>query len=85
MKNTEKETPYTPDMLLISIDGLVQDFQHNFSWYSKEMCVAVFPQVSAEQFDFIKEQFATVTAALFGRVPLNSFLRSPQIIVSQLQ
>lgn len=68
MKNTEKDTTYTPDMLLISIDGMVQEFHRNFTWYDEEICMAVFPQVSEEQLVFIKEQFASVTAALDGLV-----------------
>ena len=40
MKNTEKDTSYTADMLLASIDGMVQDFHRDFSWYDEEICVA---------------------------------------------
>lgn len=64
MKNTEKDTAYTADMLLASIDGMVQDFHRDFSWYDEEICVAVFPKVSEEQFEFIKQQFSTISAAM---------------------
>ena len=64
LKNPDKDCSCTPDMFLIAFDGLIDRFHRDFAWYSGLECMAVFPQVSEEQFDFVKKRVATVTSAL---------------------
>lgn len=68
LKNPDKDGTCTPDMFLIALDGLIDNFHRDFAWYSDPECVAVFPQVSEEQFEFVKKRVATVTSALEGLV-----------------
>lgn len=67
-KNPDKDGTCTPDMFLIALDGLIDNFHRDFAWYSEPECVAVFPQISEEQFSFVKKRVATVTSALEGLV-----------------
>lgn len=68
LKNPDKDCSCTPDAFLIALDGLIDRFHRDFAWYSEPECMAVFPQVSDEQFEFVKKRIATVTAALDGLV-----------------
>lgn len=68
LKNPDKDGTCTPDMFLIALDGLIDNFHKDFAWYSDPECVAVFPQVSEEQFEFVKRRVSTVTSALEGLV-----------------
>lgn len=68
LKNPDKDGTCTPDMFLIALDGLIDRFHRDFAWYSDPECVAVFPQISEEQFEFVKKRVATVTSALEGLV-----------------
>ena len=68
LKNPDKDCSCTPDMFLIALDGLIDRFHRDFAWYSSPECVAVFPQVSEEQFEFVRKRVATVTSALEGLV-----------------
>lgn len=64
LKNPDKDGTCTPDMFLIALDGLIDRFHRDFAWYGEPECVAIFPQISEEQFDFVKKRVATVTSAL---------------------
>lgn len=64
LKNPDKDGTCTPDMFLIALDGLIDNFHRDFAWYSDPECVAIFPQISEEQFEFVKKRVATVTSAL---------------------
>lgn len=68
LKNPDKDGTCTPDMFLIALDGLVGRFHRDFAWYSDPECAAVFPQISEEQFEFVKKRAATVTSTLDGLV-----------------
>lgn len=68
LKNPDKDGTCTPDMFLIALDGLIDNFHRDFAWYGDPECVAVFPQISEEQFQFVKKRVATVTSALEGLV-----------------
>ena len=68
LKNPDKDGTCTPDMFLIALDGLIDNFHRDFAWYGEPECVAIFPQISEEQFVFVKKRVATVTAALEGLV-----------------
>ena len=64
LKNHEKESGYTPATLLADIDGLVNRFQQDFAWYSEPHCTVVFSRISWEQFEFVKQRFESVSAAM---------------------
>lgn len=64
LKNTKKDTRYTPDTLLADMDGFIDRFHKDFGWYNTTMCREAFPAVNQEQFDYIKNRFAGVTSAI---------------------
>ena len=64
LKNPDKDASYTADTLLAGMDGLIDNFHHNFSWYSLPMCTEAYPLINQEQFDYIKKRFAGVTLAI---------------------
>ena len=66
LKNHDKESGYTPDTLLADIDGLVNRFQQEFAWYSEPHCTVVFPRMSRKQFEFVKQRFESISAAMEG-------------------
>ena len=68
LKNPDKDGTCTPDMFLIALDGLIDNFHRDFAWYGEPECVAIFPQISEEQFEFVKKRVTTVTSALEGLV-----------------
>ncbi len=61
LKNCDKDCSYTPDMLLADMDGFIDRFHHDFTWYSNPVCTVVFPRVSQIQLDYLKERFATIS------------------------
>ena len=48
-------------MLLADMDGFIDRFHHDFTWYSNPVCTVVFPRVSQIQLDYLKERFATIS------------------------
>lgn len=60
LKNSEKDASYTADTLLAGMDGFIDNFHKDFSWYSMPMCTVAFHLINREQFDYIKERFAEV-------------------------
>ena len=64
LKNPDKDCSYTPDTLLADIDGFVDTFHKNFSWYSDPFCTVVFHSISLVQFDFVRQRFATISSAM---------------------
>lgn len=64
LKNTNKDTRYTPDTLLADMDGFIDRFHKDFGWYNTSMCREAFPAVNQEQLDYIKERFSGVTSAI---------------------
>lgn len=60
LKNPNKDATYTADTLLAGMDGFIDDFHKDFSWYSTPMCTVAYPQVSHEQFEYITERFEDV-------------------------
>lgn len=68
LKNPDKDGTCTSDMFLIALDGLIDNFHRDFAWYGEPECVAIFPQISEEQFEFVKKRVTTVTSALEGLV-----------------
>jgi len=64
LKNHDKDGSYTPDSLLADVDGMVSRFHRDFEWYSEPHCTVVFPQMSREQLDFVKQRFASISAAM---------------------
>ncbi len=41
-------------------------FDKDFGWYNTPMCEEAFPQISQEQFEYVKKRFAGVTSAVEG-------------------
>ena len=64
LKNPNKDASYTPGTLLADMDGLIDRFHRDFSWYDMEQCTVVFPNINREQFDYITKRFATITSAI---------------------
>lgn len=64
LKNPNKDCSYTPDTLLADIDGFVDTFHKNFAWYNDPFCTVVFPNLSPEQFAFVRQRFATISSAM---------------------
>ena len=64
LKNPNKDATYTADTLLAGMDGFIDDFHHNFSWYSTPMCTVAYPQVNREQLEYIKKRFAGVVTEI---------------------
>lgn len=60
LKNSEKDASYTADTLLAGMDGFIDNFHKDFSWYSMPMCTVAFPLINQEQFDYISERFEDV-------------------------
>ena len=60
LKNPNKDAGYTPGTLLADMDGLIDRFHRDFSWYDMSQCTVVFPEINREQFDYITKRFATV-------------------------
>lgn len=70
LKNTNKDCSYTPDTLLADIDGFVATFHKNFTWYSDPFCTVVFPQISQMQFEYVRQRFSTISAAMENLINL---------------
>ena len=64
LKNPNKDASYTPGTLLADMDGLVDRFHRDFSWYDMDQCTVVFPEINREQLDYITKRFATITSAI---------------------
>lgn len=64
LKNPNKDATYTPDTLLAGLDGFIDNFHKDFSWYSMPMCTVAYPAVNQEQFDYIKKRFAGVISTM---------------------
>ena len=64
LKNPDKDAAYTADTLLAGMDGFIDDFHHNFSWYSTPMCTVAYPQVNQEQLIYIRKRFAGVVSEI---------------------
>lgn len=64
LKNPNKDASYTPGTLLADMDGLIDRFHRDFSWYDMEQCTVVFPNINREQFDYITKRFATIPSAI---------------------
>ena len=64
LKNPNKDASYTPGTLLADMDGLIDRFHRDFSWYDMDQCTVVFPEINREQFDYITKRFATITSAI---------------------
>ena len=64
LKNPNKDASYTPGTLLADMDGLIDRFHRDFSWYDMDQCTVVFPNINREQFDYITKRFATITSAI---------------------
>ena len=64
LKNPNKDASYTPGTLLADMDGLIDRFHRDFSWYEMDQCTVVFPEINREQFDYITKRFATITSAI---------------------
>lgn len=60
LKNSEKDASYTADTLLAGMDGFIDNFYKDFSWYSMPMCTVAFPLINQEQFEYISERFEDV-------------------------
>lgn len=64
LKNPHKDASYTPGTLLADMDGLIDRFHRDFTWYDMSQCTVVFPEINREQFDYITKRFATITSAI---------------------
>ena len=64
LKNHDKDCSYTPDALLAELDSFIQKFQKEFEWYSDPFCTVVFPDISQVQFNYLKQRFGTISAAI---------------------
>lgn len=60
LKNPNKDASYTAGTLLAGMDGFIDNFHKDFSWYSMPMCTVAFPLINQEQFDYISERFEDV-------------------------
>jgi len=64
LKNPNKDSRYTPDLLLSDIDNFIERFHQDMEWYDMPMFDEVIPQISQIQFDYVKERFATIPARI---------------------
>jgi len=64
LKNHDKDCSYTADTLLADMDGFIDRFHQDFTWYANPFCTAVFPRVSRIQFEYIKKRLATIPSAV---------------------
>lgn len=64
LKNPNKDSRYTPDLLLSDIDNFIERFQQDMEWYDMPMFDEVIPQISRIQLDYVKERFATIPARI---------------------
>lgn len=64
LKNPNKDASYTPGTLLADMDGLIDRFHRDFSWYDMDQCTVVFSEINREQFDYITKRFATIPSAI---------------------
>ncbi|MDE6838860.1 MAG: chromosome partitioning protein ParB, partial [Acutalibacter sp.] len=60
LKNPNKDASYTAGTLLAAMDGFIDNFHWNFSWYSTPESTVAFPLINQEQFDYISERFEDV-------------------------
>lgn len=60
LKNSEKDASYTADTLLAGMDGFIDNFHRDFSWYDMPICREAFHLINQEQLDYIRERFAEV-------------------------
>lgn len=60
LKNSEKDASYTADTLLAGMDGFIDNFHRDFSWYDMPICREAFHLINQEQLDYIRERFAGV-------------------------
>lgn len=60
LKNPNKDTSYTAGTLLADMDGFIDNFHWNFSWYTNPECTVAFPLINQGQFDYISERFEDV-------------------------
>lgn len=60
LKNSEKDASYTADTLLAGMDGFIDNFHRDFSWYDMPICREAFPLINQEQLAYIRERFAGV-------------------------
>lgn len=63
LKNHDKDCSYTPDTLLADMDGFIERFHKDFTWYSDPFCTVVFPRISPVQLEYIKKRFYTIISA----------------------
>lgn len=63
LKNPDKDCSYTPDTLLADMDGFIERFHKDFTWYSDPFCTVVFPRISPVQLEYIKKRFYTIISA----------------------
>ena len=60
LKNPNKDARYTAGSLLAGMDGFIDNFHKDFSWYNMPMCTVAFPLINQEQFDYISKRFEDV-------------------------
>lgn len=63
LKNYDKDCSYTPDTLLADMDGFIERFHKDFTWYLDPFCTVVFPRISPMQLEYIKNRFYTIISA----------------------
>lgn len=64
LKNPNKDSRYTPDLLLADIDNYIERFHEDMEWYDMPMFDDVIPKITKIQFDYVKERFATIPARI---------------------
>lgn len=64
LKNSNKEASYTAGTLLAGLDGFIDNFHRDFSWYDMPICREAFPLINQEQLHYITERFAGVISAI---------------------
>ena len=71
LKNLDKDCRCTPDSFLAEITAFTQKFQRDTEWYSSPYYEVVFPALTPEQVDYLRQQFDSIhaaTADLFKKV-----------------
>lgn len=63
LKNTEKDCSCTPGDFLAEVTAFVLKFHKEIEWFNNPYYEAVFPDLNAEQLDYLRQQMEAVSTA----------------------
>lgn len=61
LKNTEKDCSCTPGDFLAEVTGFVLKFHKEIEWFNNPYYEAVFPDLNAEQLNYLRQQMEDVS------------------------